>query len=314
MYGGYRVNLDVVRNRSGEWHAGHRDVFNLFRHPLFRSGKNNHSMVVELNCRESGPSEWRIEKRNVTNVPLAIASLSTNVRDMKDPIDQGLPPPCVSGVNLTEQQVRDISTCAAESDANRPFLLTYIGNYRSNGPDAFNPRAGLQQFHDNNKTFILRYFLDEFKESAIGNLSYSAILSKSLFSAAPRGDNKYSYRFSEVLSAGAIPVVFADDWLWPFRPELVDWSQCAVILRENSPHETMNVIKSITVEERCQMRQKCYEIYKKYIEDDRGTMAGLIKGLERVAQGKRSCPAGVHCLPEDDYNTTCNFDWYNVQS
>ena len=318
-YMGFKANLDLLYNRSQKlefavWKRNQFDyeTFDLFKaHPLFQTNGSNHSLVVELNCHEFGPAEWRLKKRNELNIPLAFASMSTNVRDMKDPIDQGLPPPCVVQVNLTKQQVLDISTCAAESENKRPFLLTFIGNYRSHGPQAFGPRGGLQRFHDNNKTFILRHFREEFKKSAIGNLTYSEILSKSLFSAAPRGDDKYSYRFSEVLSAGAIPVVFADDWLWPFRPELVDWSQCAIILPENSPHETMNVIKNITVEQRCRMRQKCYEIYKTYMEDDHGTVFGLIKGLELVAQGYRARPAGVHCKPGDDYQTQCNFDWYN---
>ena len=106
-----------------------------------------------------------------------------------------------------------------------------------------------------------------------------------------------------MLSAGAIQVVFADDWRWTFRPELVDWSQCAIILPENSPHETMNIIKNIPVEQRCGMRQKYYEIYKTHMEDDHGTIFGLIEGLELVAQGHRVRPAGVHCKPGDDYQT-----------
>ena len=314
-YMGFGENLDLRNNRTDNIPWSHRndydyDTFNLFNtHPLFlRRNASNHSLVVELNCHEFGPAEWRLKKRNELNIPLAFASMSTNVRDMKDPADQGLPPPCVTPVNLTKQEVHDLSTCAAE--VTRPFLLTFIGNFRSHGPPAFGPRGGLQRFHDNNKTFILRNFKQEFKESAIGKMSYGAILSKSLFSAAPRGDNKYSYRFSEVLSAGAIPVVFADDWLWPFRPELIDWRQCAVIIPENSPHETMNVIHNIPEAQRCLMRKNCYRIYKTYMEDDRGTIAGLIEGLELVAQGHRSKPTGFHCLPGDDYRTKCNFDWY----
>jgi Exostosin family len=53
------------------------------------------------------------------------------------------------------------------------------------------------------------------------NLTYMDLLKQSKFAAVPRGDNLYSYRFTEVLAAGAIPVLFANpDWVLPFRTEL----------------------------------------------------------------------------------------------
>jgi Exostosin family len=53
------------------------------------------------------------------------------------------------------------------------------------------------------------------------NLTYTDLLKQSKFAAVPRGDNLYSYRFTEVLAAGAIPVLFANpDWVLPFRTEL----------------------------------------------------------------------------------------------
>ena len=122
------------------------ETFDLFKaHPLFQTLGSGRSLVVELNCHEFGPTEWRLKKRNELNIPLAFASMSTNVRDMKDPIDQGLPPLSVTQVNLEKQQVLDISTCAAESKK-RPFLLTFIGNYRSHGPPAFGSHSGLGDF------------------------------------------------------------------------------------------------------------------------------------------------------------------------
>lgn len=42
--------------------------------------------------------------------------------------------------------------------------------------------------------------------------NYGGILKESHFGAASRGGNQFSYRFSEVLSAGAVPVVYADGW------------------------------------------------------------------------------------------------------
>jgi hypothetical protein len=45
------------------------------------------------------------------------------------------------------------------------------------------------------------------------NLIYTDLLKQSKFAAVPRGDNLYSYRFTEVLAAGAIPVLFCQSRL-----------------------------------------------------------------------------------------------------
>ena len=81
-----------------------------------------------------------------------------------------------------------------------------------------------KRWNDNRQFFIARYFkASEFNQSALSQLTYQEALQQTVFALAPRGDNKFSYRFTEVLSAGAILVVHADDWVWPFRPELIDW-------------------------------------------------------------------------------------------
>lgn len=172
--------MDVRNNRTNERVGGYDMLFDLLRHPIF---KLSQSKVVVLSC---DAPYWFNKKRAEQNASIALASLSVNIRDMNASFDQGLPPPCVTDIKLTDKQVNDIATCAAESEKNRPFLLTYIGNWRSEGPPSFHARGKLHQFHDNNKTFILRYFLDEFKESAIGNMSFPEIMANSLFAAAPR--------------------------------------------------------------------------------------------------------------------------------
>ena len=50
-----------------------------------------------------------------------------------------------------------------------------------------------------------------------GSGEYSELLSNTDFGLVIRGDNLYSYRFLEVLSAGVIPVIFSD-WcvVYPF--------------------------------------------------------------------------------------------------
>jgi hypothetical protein len=154
----------------------------------------------------------------------------------------------------------------------------------------------------------------------------------SKYSATPRGHSKFSYRFSEVMSGGSIPVILADDWLLPFRPEAVDWEKCkfkiafvwytfekacfvflilfvfvvllhigAVIIPERQANQTLGILQGISKEEECKKRQACWDIYQKYMADDTKVIAGLIDGWESIfSTGKTSPLAGVQCQRGDN--------------
>ena len=59
------------------------------------------------------------------------------------------------------------------------------------------------------------------------NLTYGEVLRAGRFLLAPCGDSELSFHFTEVLAASRIPVYHADDYLFPFRPEAVNWGRCA---------------------------------------------------------------------------------------
>ena len=163
-----------------------------------------------------------------------------------------------------------------------------------------------RRFNNNRRYFITRYFHEEFQKSVLSNYTYEEVLSETVFALAPRGDNKFTYRFSEVLSGGAIPVVHADDWVWPFRPELVDWNECAVIRPEKDAGKaTLEYLDTITIEQRCRMRQACYRIYQRYMATSVGTVDGLVQGLEKARLHGTVPMHGVRCDQFTD-KTECN--------
>ena len=53
------------------------------------------------------------------------------------------------------------------------------------------------------------------------NLTCGEVLHTGRFLLTPRGDNKFSFRFAEVLAASGIPVYHTDNYLFPFRPEMI---------------------------------------------------------------------------------------------
>jgi hypothetical protein len=65
----------------------------------------------------------------------------------------------------------------------------------------------------------------------------------------------------------------------PFRNELVDWTKCAVVIPEKDTPQTLEILRKITDQERCHMRQECYRIYQKYMENTDRNIDGLVDSV-----------------------------------
>ncbi len=67
--------------------------------------------------------------------------------------------------------------------------------------------------------------------NAASKESYAEQLRNSRFVLVPRGDVRWSHRFTEVIAAGAIPVVLSDGLTLPFAKS-IHWPEAAVVLPE----------------------------------------------------------------------------------
>jgi len=255
------------------------------------------------------------QNRLELNSPVSLAMVNGQFPAVVEDRDQGLMPPPGNAAKLTPEQEDDIRSCRAEKDSHRNFHQVYLGNFRNGGNAGFTRKwlgarfAYRREFHDNNHTIIFNPKTDGIPDdSVIANMTYPEVLSKARFGLAPRGDNKFSYRFTEVLSAGAILVYHGDNYLFPFRPELIDWRKCAIILPEkDAGHTAMDIMNRMSARERCQRRNFCYfEIYKKYVESDTNQISGLVSGLELVTQGHRRKHKGIRCNATSIANYDCN--------
>ena len=74
--------------------------------------------------------------------------------------------------------------------------------------------------------------------------------------------------------------MYADDWLLPFGKDLIDWTDAAVVIPEADTLDTVKILSKISAEQRCRMRQKVYEVYRKYMETGRGVIQGIIESFE----------------------------------
>ena len=234
--------------------------------------------------------------------------------------DQGLLHPPLAASPLTAAEERDIRTCAAERL--RRHHAVYLGNFRGSRYNRlFEARHGIaranyRSFHDGNWTVVASGLTtarrDATDDRYVTNLTYGEVLRQGQFLLAPRGDNKFSFRLAEALQAGGIPVCHADDYLFPFRPEVVDWGRCAVILPErDAGARALAVLAAMTEEERCRRRNYCYfGVYKRYVETFAGQMTGYVKGLEgfyrRSRENRTVEYAGILCNESSITSLDCN--------
>ena len=270
--GGLRNNRDAAGGR-GEC-CGWREHF---IHEVMNSTvmSSSRAKFVLFECGGNGPKPHFVQDRLLyNNSKLVFTSVSANVQySNRQPQDLGLPPPVQHPYELSNEQRRDIESCAAE--ANRTKLLTYTGQLRTP------VRQELAKL-DNDKDIIVRHMWLTPNNTTMGTRLLHSLALESSFSAAPRGDNLFSYRFAEVMSCGSIPVVHADDWVFPFAPQLINWSFIVVILPESRANETADILRSISLEERCRMRRRVVEIYDRYLKTEEGTVNGIIESLERL--------------------------------
>lgn len=179
--------------------------------------------------------------------------------------------------HLTPQEEDDIQNC---NEASRPVLLSFSGQVSRS-----QTRKDLVELNNGNNVLVAGHGKMHKKMNTTDpGVAFERLAKMSAFSAASRGDNLFSYRFSEVMACGSIPVVYADDWMLPFGTELINWTEAVVVIQEEDTKRSVEILSDMTVEQQCRMRQKGLEMYRKYIETGDGTIRGIIETFELRAQ------------------------------
>lgn len=112
--------------------------------------------------------------------------------------DISMPPPATERLMRYKVDMRDLSK--------KKYWLTFKGTL-SRHP----VRAELATLHNATAGIIIS---DSSKED--NEYDYDDLMSSSKFTLVVRGDAEYSYRFTEAVCSGAVPVLVADGWVPPF--------------------------------------------------------------------------------------------------
>ena len=120
-----------------------------------------------------------------------------------------------------------------------------------------------------------------------GHLRCSSHLTPSLCAVPARGDNLFSVRFSEILSAGCIPIIYADGWVLPYTRAVVDWSKLAVVIPQQNVHHTLDYIDHMTREEICERRLLAYDFFHEFVKSGEARVSAIMRVLdERLRTGR----------------------------
>eukprot|EP00984_Skeletonema_dohrnii_P003557 scaffold1199_cov150-Skeletonema_dohrnii-CCMP3373.AAC.7 len=192
-------------------------------------------------------------------------------------VDIGLPPPAIKPINLTSEEVISVNECRE-----RKYVFSFQGN-PGHGRDQLVGLKGEDDVYIN--VVSRKKYMGDITVGGNDTMNYADILKQSYFSASPRGDNLFSYRFAEILSAGAVPVVYADDWLPPFntpnvsKKQAFDWSNCAVFIPESKYNKTLDIIRAIPITKRCKMQQCAVKAWERYASSRAGWLRGILASL-----------------------------------
>lgn len=279
------VNADKKHNRGTC--CGFKELYTqvIAEFKLFASRKYDVKLVL-FDCSGWGPQRELLRARKILGeARVVFISVSAAQGQLIWGQDQGQPPaPCNKCV-LTPEERRSIETC--ESEHQRRILVSFSGAVQRS-----QARKGLRTLHNDKDILIGRgrgenSIATWVNESNI-QLAYRKLATSTAFGASPRGDNLFSYRFTEVLSCGAIPAVYADEWKLPFGYDLVDWREAVLVIPERDANLSEAIMRSVPLEKRCRMRKRGLELYDRYISTGEGTIRGIVASLESAATGKSS--------------------------
>ena len=205
-------------------------------------------------------------------------------------IDISIAPLPVTPMTLSEAELRavlDVDACARKGK--RKYLLSFSGAM-SRGSEVGHPiRMNLQEYAkrpENTADMLVKNageMLEALGPSYNVSTGFHFLLHEaSEFSAAPRGTNLFSYRFTEILSAGAIPVVYADNWMLPLEDLLV-YDEFAVVIPEKDVNQTREILEAIPLRKRCEMRRNALHIYKRFMQSP----GHALRAVMTILDGRR---------------------------
>lgn len=120
-------------------------------------------------------------------------------------------------------------------------------------------------------------------EAQYKRYSFSDLMNTT-FGLVPAGISPNSYRLAEVLSAGAVPVLIADNYVKPFEG-LLQWHRCILQFPTTQMHRILGVVRSMPPSVVACRQQHCIRIYQTIFKNDDSLFAAAIASLQARFMG-----------------------------
>lgn len=206
---------------------------------------------------------------------VVVGALSYRKGQLREGLDIAVPPPTkVRNDSLFPKNEHEVEARCRASDVRR-LALSFRGSPRDR---ATKVRLQLQHLHGAwvdglgpIKVTLLKADLEALPRWSPylprlrdQNGTFAEELFWSHFALAPRGDALFSYRLTEIMAAGVVPVIVADDWALAFD-ELIDWSRTSVVVRENDTASIPAMLAAFSVDAVCAMRRRAFRTFHRFL-------------------------------------------------
>ena len=109
-------------------------------------------------------------------------------------------------------------------------------------------------------------------------------LMNTTFGLVPAGRQPNSFRFIEVLSAGCIPVLIADNYVKPFDT-LIHWHQCVLHFPTSQMHRIIPALRALRPDDIVKRQHNCLRFYNAFLKNDDALLDAAMRALKERFMG-----------------------------
>jgi len=197
--------------------------------------------------------------QKVFDVRQDFLAINYDLRDSKDKQDMPL-----RGITIAPHNYYNGKKIKVDSP--RQFFVTFQGRktskLRHELHDAFNNHRMYKLWRNISVETVMDRMWNVKQQT--GDQKFNMKMN-STYVLLPKGDDRWSLRFSETIGAGAIPVLLADGLTLPYE-NVIDWSKAAIRLPNEFALNANDIMKKLPSDPKTikQMREAVYDINKKY--------------------------------------------------
>lgn len=219
-------DANIVKPGENCYESSMWEAVRLVQHD--RNSTNNKALfatIVDLQ------PNYNFDEKLFTSPILSFAKLNTLTSKWRKGRDISMPPPMVDRPARLKYQESEVL-----GGKPRKYFLTFKGNFATS-----KVREEIGELHDPENGVVI--VDSSIRES--DKYTYEEVMSDSVYTLVVRGDAEFSYRFSEGVCSGAIPILIADGWVPPFE-SLVPFEVYGFVFKEKDIKEMVSDLRKIS--------------------------------------------------------------------